>query len=487
MNQSALSILRRSPRSTVAATLLAASTAWIAWSPATLAQTEPGAIADLVERVSPAVVTVLSTQEARSGVRGMMPFPFPEDSPFGEFFRRFGPELMPMPPQGREMPRRSGVGSGFVIESDGYIVTNNHVVEGADTVTVRLADEREFEAEVLGTDPQTDLALLKIDAEGLAELEFGDSDALRVGDDVIAVGNPFGLGGTVTRGIISALGRDINAGPYVDFIQTDASINRGNSGGPLLNLEGEVIGVNSAIYSPTGNWVGVGFAIPSNTAAWVIEDLREDGTVERGWLGVAIQPVTEEIAEALGLDTTAGALVADVAADSPASGMLETGDIILRFNGREVAASRDLPRIVAETPPGTEAEIEILRGNARETVTVELGRLDSEQVAMTGRSESRGQGALSDRLGATTSPLTPEVRERLGIDSEAEGLVITSLDGTGPAAEAGLAVGDVILRVGSQPVRTNEELEAALEAQGDAALFQIERDGSRLFVGVRLG
>src|SRR5690606_22770840 len=180
-------------------------------------------------------------------------------------------------------------------------------------------------------------------------------------------------------------------------------------------------------------------------------------------------------------------LVADVAADSPAAGMLETGDIILRFNGREVAASRDLPRIVAETPPGTEAEIEILRGNARETVTVELGRLDSEQVAMTGRSESRGQGALSDRLGATTSPLTPEVRERLGIDSEAEGLVITSLDGTGAAAEAGLAVGDVILRVGSQPVRTNEELEAALEAQGDAALFQIERDGSRLFVGVRLG
>ncbi len=488
MKQS-VSILRAGPRAAAAAaTVLAASTAWIAWSPATLAQTEPGAIADLVERVSPAVVTVLSTQEARSDARGMMPFPFPEDSPFGEFFRRFGPELLPMPPEDREMPRRSGVGSGFVIESDGYIVTNNHVVEGADTVTVRLADEREFGAEVLGTDPQTDLALLKIDTDGLAELDFGDSDALRVGDDVIAVGNPFGLGGTVTRGIVSALGRDINAGPYVDFIQTDASINRGNSGGPLLNLEGEVIGVNSAIYSPTGTWVGVGFAIPSSTAEQIVADLREDGAVERGWLGVAIQPVTDEIAAALGLEEATGALVSDVAPDSPASDTLETGDLILTFNGQEVTASRDLPRIVAETPPGTEAEIEILRGNTRETVSVELGRLDFEQVAAANGSEERGPGALSDRLGATTAPLTAEVRQRLGVESDAEGLVITSLDGEGAAAEAGLTVGDVILRVGNQPVRSNADLEQALESvEGDAALFQIERGGSRLFVGVRIG
>ena len=321
----------------VTATAIAAATgAWLAWSPVAGADTtEPGTVADLVERTSPAVVTILSTQEAPDEIAGMPEgSPFGSGSPFEEFLRRFGmPEAMPSPQPG---PRGIGVGSGFVIEDDGYIVTNNHVVDNAETVKVRLADEREFDAEVIGTDPQTDLALIKIDATGLPELTLGDSDALRVGEDVIAVGNPFGLGGTVTRGIVSAMARDINAGPYVDFIQTDAAINRGNSGGPLLNLEGEVIGVNSAIYSPNGGSVGVGFAVPSNTVETVIAQLRDGGSVERGWLGVTIQQVSPEIAAAIGLDDPHGALVADVVADGPSAGKLETGDVILSFDGKRV-------------------------------------------------------------------------------------------------------------------------------------------------------
>ena len=356
----------------VTATAIAAATgAWLAWTPVAGADTtEPGAIADLVERTSPAVVTILSTQEAPE-VAGMPEgSPFGPGSPFEEFFRRFGmPEGMPAPqPQPDQGPRGIGVGSGFVIEDDGYIVTNNHVVADAAEVKVRLADEREFDAEVIGTDPQTDLALIKIDATGLPELTLGDSDAIRVGEDVIAVGNPFGLGGTVTRGIVSALARDINAGPYVDFIQTDAAINRGNSGGPLLNLEGEVIGVNSAIYSPNGGSVGVGFAVPSNTVETVIAQLRDDGSVERGWLGVTIQQVSPEIAAAIGLDDPHGALVADVVPDGPSAGKLETGDVILSFDGKRVELSRDLPMLVAAVAPDADVKVEVLRQGEPETV-----------------------------------------------------------------------------------------------------------------------
>jgi serine protease Do len=307
----------------IATTAIAAATgAWLAWTPLAGADTqEPGAIADLVARTSPSVVTVLATQEAETGPAGQVD-PFGPDSPFGDFFRRFGvPEGgMPVPPQPEGGPRGIGVGSGFVIDGDGYIVTNNHVVDDATELKVRMSDDREFDAEVIGTDEQTDLALIKIDAGSLPELTLGDSDAMRVGEDVIAVGNPFGLGGTVTRGIVSAKARDINAGPYVDFIQTDAAINRGNSGGPLLNLQGEVIGVNSAIYSPNGGSVGVGFAVPSNTVKSVVAQLRDSGAVERGWLGVSIQTVTPEIAAAIGLDDPHGALVADVVAGSPAEG-----------------------------------------------------------------------------------------------------------------------------------------------------------------------
>jgi serine protease Do len=471
----------------VTATALAAvSGAWLAWTPVAGADTKPSEIADLVERSSPAVVTVLSTHEAEAmpGMPDGSPF---QGSPFEEFFRRFGmPDGAPFPqmPEGR--PEGVGLGSGFVLESDGYIVTNNHVVEDAASVKVRMADDREFDAQVVGTDPQTDLALIRIDATGLPTLALGDSAALRVGDDVIAVGNPFGLGGTVTRGIVSALGRDIQAGPYVDFIQTDAAINRGNSGGPLLNLQGEVIGVNSAIYSPNGGSVGVGFAIPSDTVKTVVAQLKSGGSVERGWLGVSIQNVSPDIAAAIGLDDPHGALVADVMADGPSAGKLQTGDVILSLDGQRVESSRELPKLVAASTPDKPVQIEVLRAGKPETVEVRLGKFDAERQASLRPTDDRG-GAPSAKLGATLAAVTPAAREQLGLPDDTDGVVITSLDGTGLAADAGLEVGDVILQVGDAPVRTPADVDQAIKAsKHDAVLFQIARDGAKIFVGVRL-
>ncbi len=475
----------------VAATALAAVTgAWLAWSPVAGADTqEPGAVADLVERASPAVVTVLAAHEGDAMAQAMPEgSPFGPGSPFEDFFRQFGlPEGGPMPqhpPQGG--PEAVGVGSGFVIDQDGYIVTNNHVVDDADSVKVRLSDDREFDAEVIGTDPQTDLALIQIEAKDLPQLTLGDSDSVRVGEDVIAVGNPFGLGGTVTRGIVSAMARDINAGPYVDFIQTDAAINRGNSGGPLLNMDGQVIGVNSAIYSPNGGSVGVGFAIPSNTVKTVVAQLRSGGAVERGWLGVTIQNVTPEIATAIGMEDPHGALVSDVLDDGPSAGKLETGDVIVSFDGKRVESSRELPKLVAAASPDSEVKVEVLRQGEDRTVAFKLGRFDAERTAALEPGDA-DEGLASDRLGATLAPVTPAAREQLGLDETTEGVVITSLDGSGVAADAGLEVGDVILQVAGAEVRTPGEVNDALHAaKSDAVLMQIERGGSRIFVGVRL-
>ena len=304
---------------------------------------------------------------------------------------------------------------------------------------------------------------------------------------MIAVGNPFGLGGTVTRGIVSAMARDINAGPYVDFIQTDAAINRGNSGGPLLNLEGEVIGVNSAIYSPNGGSVGVGFAVPSNTVETVIAQLRDGGSVERGWLGVTIQQVSPEIAAAIGLDDPHGALVADVVADGPSAGKLETGDVILSFDGKRVELSRELPRLVAAAAPDGDVKVEVLRQGEPETVTMPLGRFDDERQAALEAGSQPDEGKASEKLGATLATVTPAAREQLGLGEDATGVVITSLDGDGLAADAGLAVGDVILQVGTEAVTTPHDVDAAIDAaKNDAVLLQIERQGAKIFVGVRL-
>jgi len=474
-----LGLRRRAARASLGA-LAAGAVLWTAL-PGTAAA--DAALADLVERVSPSVVTVFTTQEVKQSDRRDRGFGFPEGSPFEEFFRRFGmPDATPGPDQGQP---RQALGSGFILDGDGYIITNNHVVEDASRVKVQLTDKREFTANIVGTDPQTDLALLKIDAgDGLPHVTLGNSDGLRVGEDVVAVGNPFGLGGTVTQGIVSAIGRDINAGPYVDFIQTDAAINRGNSGGPLFDIEGRVVGVNSAIYSPNGGSVGVGFAIPSNIVKTVVAQLKQGGSVSRGWLGVAIQSVTPDIAEALGLKTPQGALVAQVMPDGPARGIVEPGDVILGFAGKPVDDSRDLPKLVGATPSGTRAAIDIQRDGRRQTVEVTIGKLGAERHAAAGG--DRGEAA-SDKLGATVAALTPDARRSLGLEDSVEGAVITALDGDGAATRAGLQVGDVIVRVGSDPVTGPSALATALDKAGTrSALLLVNRRGDQIFVGVKL-
>ena len=478
--------LRRAGLGGLAAGAIVWSTAGVG---AAIAAESP--VADLVERVSPSVVTVYTTQTVdETAAAGPESFGFPEGSPFEEFFKRFGnPDGMPgHDGQGRSMPRQ-GLGSGFVFESDGYIITNHHVVADADEVKVRFNGgiDREFEAEVIGTDEQTDLALLKIEAdEPLPALKLGNSADIRVGEDVIAVGNPFGLGGTVTRGIVSAMGRDINAGPYVDFIQTDAAINRGNSGGPLFDMEGNVIGVNSAIYSPSGGNVGVGFAIPSDLVREVVAQLKEDGTVERGWLGVAIQTVTQDIADAMGLDEATGALVANVVEDAPATGALEVGDVILGFNGQPVTESRDLPRLVAAVEAGTTVDVEVLRGGERETVQVKVGELKAERLASATPAKDDGEGKASEKLGATVATLSAQARESLGLDETVDGAVVTSLKSGGAAAKAGLEVGDVIVRVGDKQVTDASELDAALAGDKNTALLLVNRNGSQVFMSVKI-
>jgi serine protease Do len=350
---------------------------------------------------------------------------------------------------------------------------------------VRLSDNREYDAEVIGTDGRTDLALIKIDIEDAPHLTLGESEDLRVGEDVIAVGNPFGLGGTVTRGIVSALARDIQAGPYVDFIQTDAAINHGNSGGPLLNLDGEVIGVNSAIFSPNGGSVGVGFAIPSDTVRIVVDQLRDHGSVERGWLGVSIQSVTPDLAAAMNLDEAKGALVGDVVKGSPADGVLKAGDVITAFGDAAVEDSRDLPRLVSQARAGDEAPIRVIRDGKAEKLSVTVGKLEPQQTASLTPSDRDGDEA-SERLGATLAALTPDTRRELGLADDVTGAVVTSVKGDGPAAEAGLRAGDVILRIGDMVVTSPAEAEKALKAQSKAALIQIARGEARLFVGVPL-
>ncbi|SMX38631.1 Do family serine endopeptidase [Maliponia aquimaris] len=328
-----------------------------------------GGYVDLVQQVAPAVVYIEVTQ--RMAPAGVHTPDMPQGFPFDQFMHRFG---MPGTPDGgmREM---HGVGTGFIISADGQVVTNAHVVDGADTVTVTLADGRKVEGKVVGTDPATDIALIRIDGGGdLPTVAFGDSAQLKVGQDVVAIGNPFGLGNSVTSGIVSALGRDINSGPFDNYIQTDAAINKGNSGGPLFNAAGEVVGINTAIFSPSGGSVGIGFAVPSETAARVVADLADDGTVTRGWLGVQIQPVSEDIAAALGLDSARGVLISAVSADTPAAQAgLTRGDIVLAVDGAAVDDPRDLTRIIATDAPGSEVTLSLLRGGKPVDATVTLG------------------------------------------------------------------------------------------------------------------
>lgn len=369
--------LGRTPLAVALAAVLG-TTSLVALTPSTALAIPPGGYADLIEDFSPAVVLVeVSAKPTPANAEGTLP----NDEFLKEFQRRFGdrlPELRQLPDEGA----RRGVGSGFIISSDGLIVTNNHVVDGASSVTIKFADGSEHEARVVGADPLTDIALLDIEGSDLPTVSFGSSEEMRVGDEVIAMGNPFGLGGTVTTGIVSAKDRNINAGPFDEFIQTDAAINRGNSGGPLFNDRGEVIGVNTAIFSPDGASAGIGFAVPSDLVSRIVADLKDDGKIDRGWLGVRIKPVSDEVASVLGLDAGEGIQVDGVIDGSPADKVgLKAGDIVLSFDGTPINEARDLTRAVGNAAPDTASKIEILRRGDRQTLDVTLANRATAQDA----------------------------------------------------------------------------------------------------------
>ena len=460
------------------------------WPAQVQARGAPESFADLAEKLLPAVVNISTLQVIR-GQRGPEVPQFPPGSPFEEFFKDFFERRLPESP----MRRATSLGSGFIIDSTGYVVTNNHVIEGADEITVILHDETTLEATVVGRDPKTDIALLKVEVDrSLPAVTWGDSNKTRVGDWVVAIGNPFGFGGTVTAGIISASGRELRAGPYDDFIQTDAAINRGNSGGPMFNLDGEVIGINTAIISPTGGSIGLGFAVPSSQAKVVVNQLRDFGRTRRGWLGVRIQTVTDEIAEGLGLDSGRGALVASVAEDGPAAAAgIEQGDVILEFDGKDVARMRDLPRIVAETPIGKAVEVTVWRKGRQVGARVEIGELEeTEQVAAVVEPEETEEKAIVE-LGVTLSSISPELMEKFELREDASGVVVTGVAANSAAAEKGINPGDVILEVSQEKVINPAQVAAkvleAQEAGRKSILLLVDqggRQGQPAFMALRI-
>jgi serine protease Do len=423
----------------------------------------------IAKALKPAVVNV-STKRVESGPslpRGLDP-----DDPFAQFFRQF---------ERRPHAVRS-LGSGFIIHSDGYIVSNNHVVDGASEIRVRLSDGRELPAKVLGRDPKTDLVLLKIEATGLPTIPLGDSSTLEAGAPVMAIGNPFGLAQTVTTGIVSGTGRVIGGGPYDDFIQTDASINPGNSGGPLINANGQAVGINAAIFSQTGGSIGIGFAIPVNLAKPILAQLASTGRVVRGWLGVAIQPVTADLAKSLKLSESAGALVSSVTDGSPAEKAgLKPGDVIVEFNGEKVTRADRLPNAVANTPVGRDVPVSIVRDGKPMKLTVKVGeQAETKEAAAKPEQEPA-------KLGLSVEPVTPRVARELGL-KETHGLVVRAVDDDSPAAEAGIQAGDVIVEVDRQPVRSAGDMRRRLEehAKGTPVLMLVRRGEASLFVTINV-
>jgi serine protease Do len=447
--------------------------------------------ADMVQRVQPAVVSIrVKTDETvaqRGGDNDGLPPGLTPDSPFYDFFKRFGMPGMPGNRNGGPQHRYGmAQGSGFFISADGYVVTNNHVVENATEVKVVTDNGTEHTAKVIGTDPKTDLALVKVtDGKDFPHVSFAANET-RVGDWVVAVGNPFGLGGTVTAGIISARGRDIGAGPYDDFLQIDAPINKGNSGGPAFNAGGEVVGVNTAIYSPSGGSVGIGFAIPARTAQQVVASLMENGKVVRGWLGVQIQPVTEEIASSIGLDKARGAMVTEPQDNSPAAKAgIKSGDTILSVNGQDVEDAKDLARKIAAYPPKTTVDVSLWRDGKEKDVKVDLGELPNEQAANAQSNDSGDADHTS--LGDYGLTLAPAAAAGAGDN----GAVITDIDPNGKAADRGLKEGDVILEAGGQtiagPHDVSKALTAAEKAGKKAILLRVKSGDSVRFLALPLG
>jgi serine protease Do len=441
----------------------------------------PDGFADLAERLLPAVVNISSEQAvARSG-------PFPE-----EFFERFG-----RGGEGERPRRAQSLGSGFIIDgTEGIIITNNHVIENADEVKVILQDDTEYTAEVVGTDPSTDVAVLRIQPDGLdlPEVPWGDSDAARVGDWVVAIGNPLGLGGTVTAGIISARGRNIQSGPYDDYIQTDASINRGNSGGPLFNMDGAVIGINTAIFSQTGGSIGIGFSIPSNQAQRIVGQILEFGSTRRGWLGVSIQEVTDDIADSLGMETAMGALISTVHPNGPAEEAgFEAGDVIIEFNGERVDDTRELLRLVANAGVDREVPVTVWRSGEAVDLTPVLGQREKvDLAALSGETpDSPNSGGITelDALGLAVAPLNDAIIEEYGVDPSEGGVLIAGVAEGSDAEEKDLREGDLILEVNqnavTQPSDVAAEVDAALEAGRSSVLLKVLRGDRKLFVAVR--
>lgn len=463
-----------------------------------LAKTEPAhtkvapvthnSFADLIEVVSPAVVAISTSGSAPSGERFMPDFQLPPGSPFEDYFKRFfeGPNF-PGREQGKVPARKfKAQGSGFVIDPDGTVITNHHVIKGAEEITIITNTGKKYPAQLKGYDQKTDLAVLQVTAnEPLPYVVFGESDSTRVGDWVIAIGNPFGLGGTATTGIISARGRDINAGPLDDFLQIDAPINRGNSGGPLFDVNGKVIGVNTAIFSPNGGNVGIGFAIPSSLASAVVDQLIAKGHVDRGWLGVQIQGLTSDLAESLGLQAENGALVASVVENSPADKAgLKAGDLILKFNGEIIDKVRDLPRIVAGTPADSEVDVEIWRHGYSNKLTVTVGESkagEPMQLAEVGQPSKK-------KLGLVLAELNENTRIQYRVDDSTDGVLVVRVAPNSPAADKGIRPGDVIKMVGksavSKPGQVIAEVNKASAKDRKSVLLLVQRGGNDRFVAV---
>ncbi len=450
------------------------------------AKTVPASFADLAEKLMPSVVNISATRVVETRPQSQFPFQFPPGSPFEEFFKEFNQQQAP------QKRKSTALGSGFVISEDGIVITNNHVIQGSEGILVRFTNDKEYEAKLIGTDPVSDIAVLKINSKDkFKPVPLGDSGKARVGDWVLAIGNPFGLGGTVTSGIISAINRDINMGRYDNFIQTDASINQGNSGGPLFNLQGEVVGINTAIFSQSGGSVGIGFAIPSNFAKNVIDQLQKYGETRRGWLGVRIQVVTQEIADSLGMKEAIGALVADVNENSPAQKAgLKDGDVIIEFNGIKIDTMRKLPKVVGEAPVGKAANIKIWRDKKVLNKTVVLGRLEETAEFKEKQVPAKVADTSVESLGIKVRNLNEKDMAARKIKDK-NGVIIQEVDVNGPMSDAAVGVGDIIIALQNKKIKDVSDFEQKVKKEiksGSKSLLLtiLDSQNRSRYVGVKI-